>query len=492
MAMTLMNLPFEVRNLIWEALFPIQWDDYGKRKIIRLMILPEIHPTKHVHLTHKDDGVDWNDELCTTLHTNIIHCNRQISQEVTPFIYGRQTFQIEHYGIDVLCWLNSIGISNTRSIRQLQLDEGPVCTYHNRETIGNGRTQVSEVLECLPQLRSLAFQYDIRGELGEDEELGSRVIAAIHGMVNLEYLSLNAMSHQLHSIRSLTGHKRQLRYLELNGRCIRPIKDDKEMKGIFEDLPCLKHLRLEHFLNFSNNSVGRRKFFEYIAPLECLEYAGTYIPEFRANSLTSRHGSTLRFLKLCLEDRLEEDEPDPRRYSDLLRLFDNLPILEILKLRSYSLSTAVLSILPPSLEAAAVETLDRSERDMGADLQSLKARCPTLKHLRLTSHSQCASSPGFHPEVENLRANGGIEVESVSCIIEDCRGLRGFGSLDSYVRLIYQINHLDFENAPTRRLIGDGRPWRKMPNYDEYVAEIGRRGPRGVVRRWWENMWLRT
>ena len=490
MAMTLMNLPFDVRNLVWDALFSTQWDDYGNRKFIRLKILRESHPPKYVHSTHQDDVPDWSNELCTSIHTNIIRCNRQISREVTPFIYGRQTFQVERYGIDVLCWLNSIGISNTRSIRYIQVDEGSVCSHH-RETVGNGRTQVADVLERLPQLRSLAFQYDFREELGEDGELGSRIIAAIRGMVNLECLSLKAMSHQLHSVRSLTGHMRQLRYLELNGRCISAIKDEKEMKDIFENLPRLRHLRLEHFLYFSNNSVVRRKFFEHIAPLECLEYAGTYLPMIRAVSLTSRHGSTLRFLKLCVGDRLGESEPDFWKYSNLLRLFDNLPILEILKIRSSSLSTAVLSILPPSLEAAAVEALDHSERDMGADLQSLKARCPNLKHLRLTSQSPCASSPGFHTEADNLRSNGGVEVELVSCIIADCQGLRGFGSLDSYVRLIYQINHLDFENAPTPTLIGDGRPWRKMPSYGEYVAQIGRRGPQNVIRRWWESIWLR-
>ena len=502
MAITLMTLPYDVRCIIWKLAFPVQWDDSGDRKVICIRhVVNEI--VVEDDLGYPNDTHDWNHRLCTGLQSqrNLLLCSRQAFQEIAPFLYSQQIFRFEGFdAADTSHWLDQIGTSNTSSIQHIHLTRAAL-----DETESNNIC-TSHILKRLPQLRSLKCPAGIKETMpeknGESYLQCSRIISAVSILVHLQYLYLDAPSHHpdptehhLTILQSLAGHLQNLRHLVLKGICNIDRENEAQMKHLFEGLPNLKHLRLDHFLedclihDFWNN------FFKYVAPLESLEYHGRFLTKAHVDSLAFQHGTTLRFLKLYIYDRGCEFPTTSTAVRQqtlpiLSLLFNNLPVLEILKLNCTQLCPQVLTILPPSLKALNAVVFCDIGQYKGYGLLDLETRCPKLKYLRLDNtltdrSSDCSSCPAFHEILDYLRRRGRIEIEAVLCIASDCQMRRD--DLDfygiSYNSAVYFINDMEFKRMPTP--IPGGRPWLKLPSYEEHGGWTSvYRQPRQHPYRW--------
>ena len=420
-----MDLPFEVRSIIWEHLFPVQMDKHGNRKLIRINRVTPTATLKHVFVYRIRDTHDWDLETCTGLEINLMLCNRQISREVAQLVYGQQIFRFEGLNsIDTWRWLDRIGVLNTNCMRYVRFTK--IALHNTRAEPGDEhRIRISKILGCLPQLRSLKCPAGMETLPEQNKMPGSKysmIISMVSHMVHLEYLHLIATSHHLDILQHVTRDMPNLRHLVLKG----PLHsgDNTQIKTLFEHIPRLRHLHLVGFLDECVQDDSWQHFFENIAPLECFEYKGRFLSKTKIKAFTTQHGKTLRHLKLCLDDDFLAQ--DARQYTlGLSLLFDNLPVLEVLQIRYWLLIVPVLfTILPPSLEALSTEIISREAQEVSHGLLDLDTRCPKLKYFRLLHHSQThplqCFGLDFHMAIDHLRSNGRIEVEPLMCITSDC------------------------------------------------------------------------
>ena len=120
MAFTLLDLPFELRMMIWAFLCPLLLDACGNLKTLSV----DFGDSSSAGWMRENSNNAWLlfHRLGSVINPRILRTCRLFNKELAPFIYGQQVIGLVNTE-NALKWLKSIGRVNWSHIRHIHLGE---------------------------------------------------------------------------------------------------------------------------------------------------------------------------------------------------------------------------------------------------------------------------------------------------------------------------------------------------------------------------------
>ncbi|MCJ1392649.1 hypothetical protein MMC18_005519 [Xylographa bjoerkii] len=395
-----LDLPLELRNMIYKLIYSPFTDDYGDLQVVcirgecytdepRFLRQYEARSQRSSKLIRPQ----YATEFAGTFETGLLYVCHQTYVEAAPFLYGQQIFGLPSPDLTHE-WLDSIGEQNLSHIRHVVISNNNELLVGLEDTMSGAW---AEIIELLPFIKTMiVFPEELlRKPNWNMDRTGEAFLLrkAEHAISSLNGLAFLRLASHHCSLRFLKNK------LNLETLILKPkFFGTEDWDDAFAHLPSLKNLFLDlSEVRKENMALFPADFLGNIAALRSFGWKGHPLPGSIAMQLQVRHGPTLR--ELHLEHGVAAaSRPDPavffpnrrappkylslHEYQILVGLLCHLPHLTALRLK-YQCRSSILCDLPSSLEQLDIAFVELNDKKLQHNARELPLQCPSLERLRL-------------------------------------------------------------------------------------------------------------
>lgn len=340
---TLLSLPRELRDDIWDRACHNQFPPYGV--------------TTHSNMAPE-----------SSRKYQLLLTNRQIYHEVAPYVYETTVVNLPHPHA-ALGWIHSIGTRNSTLIRHLFLKFGSLSFEQPQNRADVLKTWAAS-LQLLPNLQSLTFCY-------EPKEVKEPRSGPVEERTSQDALVPREELHTLpepETLKFQNGRNYDLEMQHLQpDYCFQSITH--AVLAIHEPMPSILVLYFAKLLKLSSASSLEQTI--TCLPTDFLAGLGFY--PTRTYALTDGP-PTIVFTYRKL------DAP-PRRpvnsIPNLSLMLSQLPQLSYLRLGCHQVDSSILVAIPAGIKTLDIAFTDPNPCQVASNLQKMRLRCPQLYTLTI-------------------------------------------------------------------------------------------------------------
>ena len=491
MPTSFLDLPLELRDEIYKLIIPIERATDGEPFTLNTdttYCQNRLYPSLFDECLETPLPAALAEAL--RMGARLLRTCSQVNEGAAPYVYGQQQY-LFYRPQEALEWLNKIGRYHTH-LRHVAIT-GYFVPHEAMEVDRQVQAHMwASVLRKLPNITTLNCLTCLHVMHGKANDWSSivwndkAVLEAIRGLAHIRVLLIEGAQRAdgagcgvFESSLELTVDKPFLETLVVSGHPITGVKWYPE--DYFDRLGALKNLAICNGSRMqSGNSKVSSEFFSHVAPLRSFTWNGHYLTTSYRKAFTTRHGSTLQFLRMYVHPKYHKDKVAQRSeisacLDSLADMFGALPVLKFLSMTYCYDFARLVEIVPRSLTVLSLDggacfsnpSVDQEQdKSLGDALRKLPDRCPQLAHVLLKTYQtvedqdqmgRCGTlSIHNHAALEYVSSN--IKDTFVaSCVARGCKDTKlrdpdlANEILQSWSRLLSQpISKIDL-NHPWKR-----------------------------------------